>query len=83
MSVGVLIIEDEVVLAKKIAKYLSMKSFDVRVASSGQQGLEEMARYFPDAVLLDFNLPGSLNGLQVLEKIQQFDKAIKVIMMTG
>ena len=83
MSVGVLIIEDEVVLAKKIAKYLSMKSFDVRVASSGQQGLDEMARYFPDAVLLDFNLPGSLNGLQVLEKIQQFDKGIKVIMMTG
>ena len=83
MSYGVLIIEDEKVLAKKIAKYLTMKSFDVRVANSGQDGLQEMAAFFPEAVLLDYNLPGELNGLEVLQQIQQFDKGIKVILMTG
>ena len=83
MSCGVLIIEDEQVLAKKIAKYLSIKNFDVRVSHNGREGLEEMQRFFPEAVLLDYNLPGGLNGLQVLEQILQFDKMIKVIMMTG
>ena len=83
MSCGVLIIEDEQILAKKIAKYLSMKTFDVRVSHNGSDGLEEMRHFFPEAVLLDYNLPGGLNGLQVLEQIIQFDKSIKVIMMTG
>lgn len=83
MSYGVLIIEDEKVLAKKIAKYLTLKSFDVRVMHNGQEGLEEMARFFPEAILLDYNLPGEMDGLQVLEKIHQFDKGIKVILMTG
>lgn len=83
MSYGVLIIEDEQILAKKIAKYLTMKEFDVRVVNNGQDGLQEMATFFPEAIILDYNLPGALNGLEVLEKIRTFDSAIKVIMMTG
>jgi two-component system response regulator AtoC len=83
MSCGVLIIEDEQVLAKKIAKYLAMKSFDVRVANNGRDGLAEMARFFPEAILLDYNLPGDLNGLQVLDQVLKFDRGIKVILMTG
>lgn len=83
MSYGVLIIEDEQILAKKIAKYLTLKDFDVRVVNNGQDGLKEMASFFPEAILLDYNLPGDLNGLEVLEKIKSFDAAIKVILMTG
>ena len=78
-SGGVLIIEDEQVLAKKIAKYLAMKSFDVRVAHNGREGLDEMARFFPEAILLDYNLPGDLNGLQVLDQVLKFDSGTKVI----
>jgi len=83
MSCGVLIIEDEQVLAKKIAKYLAMKAFDVRVAHNGRDGLAEMERFFPEAVLLDYNLPGDLNGLQVLDQVLKFDRGTKVILMTG
>ena len=83
MSYGVLIIEDELILAKKVAKYLTLKNFDVQVAHNGQDGLDQMAEFFPEAIILDYNLPGNLNGLQVLEKIKAFDSAIKVILMTG
>ena len=34
-------------------------------------------------MILDFNLPGQLNGLEVLEQIRAFDSGIKVIMVTG
>lgn len=83
MSYGVLIIEDEHILAKKIAKYLTLKDFDVRVVNNGPDGLKEMETFFPEAIILDYNLPGALNGLEVLEKIRAFDTAIKVILMTG
>ena len=83
MSYGVLIIEDEQILARKIAKYLTLKDFDVRVVDNGRDGLKEMATFFPEAIILDYNLPGDLNGLEVLEEIKSFDAAIKVILMTG
>jgi DNA-binding NtrC family response regulator len=83
MSYGVLIIEDEAVLAKKIAKYLTQRGFETRVVDNGPAGLETLGSFLPDAVLLDFNLPGGLNGLEVLERIRQHDSSIKVIMVTG
>ncbi len=83
MGYAVLIIEDEAVLAKKVSKYLQQQGFDIRVAVNGVQGLENLTSFQPDAVLLDFNLPGSLNGLEVLERIQSIEPGIKVIMITG
>ncbi len=83
MNYAVLIIEDEVTLAKKLSKYLSMDNFDVRVVDNGQDGLNALTEFFPDVVILDFNLPGHLNGLEVLKQIKAFDPTIKIIMMTG
>jgi DNA-binding NtrC family response regulator len=83
MSYGILIIEDEVVLAKKIARYLTQNGYEPRVVSSGQEGLKVLETFLPDIVLLDFNLPGGLNGLEVLKRIRLYDAGIKVIMMTG
>lgn len=83
MSHGVLIIEDEPILAKKMAKYLTLNDFDVRTADNGQDGLAAMVEFFPDAVILDFNLPGSLNGLDIIKRIKSSDSSIKIIMITG
>jgi DNA-binding NtrC family response regulator len=83
MSFGVLIIEDEAVLAKKIAKFLQRQGFEVRVAGNGRDGLDTLKAFLPDAVVLDFNLPGEMNGLEVLKRIRSFDPGIKVVMVTG
>jgi len=83
MGYAVLIIEDEAVLAKKVSKYLQQQGYEVRIATDGTQGIEAVASFHPDAVLLDFNLPGSLNGLEVLEKLQGMEPGIKVILITG
>ncbi|MBK1717233.1 sigma-54-dependent transcriptional regulator [Thiocystis violacea] len=83
MGRAVLIIEDEAVLAKTMGKYLGQRGYEVRLAGSGPEGLEALTAFLPDAVILDFNLPGGLDGLTVLERIHAFDPAIKVIMVTG
>ncbi|HGG59087.1 MAG TPA: sigma-54-dependent Fis family transcriptional regulator [Gammaproteobacteria bacterium] len=83
MGHGILIVEDEAILAKTVARYLRKHGFDVRTASDGHAGIEDVKSYQPDAVLLDFNLPGGMNGLEVLKRIQAIDSSIKIVMITG
>jgi DNA-binding NtrC family response regulator len=82
MPHAVLVIEDEEILAKNIHIYLERHGYEVRIAHSAEQGLGQLESLRPDAVLLDFNLPG-LDGLEALSRIQAFDPAIRVLMITG
>jgi DNA-binding NtrC family response regulator len=82
MSHAVLIVDDEATLARNLAAYLERNGFDVRVANSGEEGLEQFAEFRPDVVLLDHNMPG-ITGLEVLERLNKGDTQVPVIMMTG
>ncbi|MDQ6618152.1 MAG: sigma-54 dependent transcriptional regulator [Pseudomonadota bacterium] len=82
MSPAILIIEDERTLAKNIATYLTRSGYEARVAESGEVGLAELDVLRPEAIILDYALPG-INGLEVLQKIKQWDSGVPVIMMTG
>ncbi len=82
MSQAILLIEDETILAKNIAVYLERGGYEVRIAESAEAGLALMEEFRPDAVVLDFNLPG-LDGLQALTRIHALDAAVRVVMITG
>jgi two-component system, NtrC family, response regulator AtoC len=82
MSGAILIIEDEVVLAKNMRTFLERSGFEVRCAENAEDGLAALEVFRPDVVLLDFNLQG-MDGLQALTRIRAFDAAIQVIMVTG
>ena len=43
--------------------------YDVRSASTGEQGLEEVVRHRPDVLLLDLMLPG-IDGLEVCRRVR-------------
>ena len=66
MTHAVLIVDDEATLARNLAAYLERNGFDVRVAGSGEEGLQQFAEFRPDVVLLDHNLPG-ISGLEAME----------------
>jgi two-component system, NtrC family, response regulator AtoC len=82
MGQGILIIEDEAILAKNIRIYLERSGYDVRIAGSAEEGLEQLESFRPDVVLLDYQLPG-MNGLDLLARLQQTEPGIKVVMLTG
>jgi len=82
MRPAILVIEDEITLAKNIKTYLGRDGFAVQLANKGADGLAEFERFKPDIVLLDCNLP-DMNGLEVLAELRKLDARIKVIMMTG
>lgn len=66
----VLIVEDSDSICKMITALVAARGFDVRSASSGARGLEEAFAWKPHVVLLDINLPGAYDGLDVCMKLR-------------
>jgi two-component system, NtrC family, response regulator AtoC len=82
MAAAILIIEDELTLAKNIATYLKRNGYDASVAATGEDGLAQIETLRPEAVVLDYALPG-MHGVDVLKRIKAIDPRIAVILMTG
>jgi DNA-binding response OmpR family regulator len=67
---NILIIEDEVEIARLIQQTLERESFSCHVAGNGREGLELFYRQQPELVILDIMLP-ELDGLEVCARIRQ------------
>ena len=53
----------------------------VAEASNGREAVSETKRVRPDMVLMDMSMP-ELNGLEATTQIKEFDKDIKILIMT-
>ncbi|NPA27159.1 MAG: response regulator transcription factor [Chloroflexi bacterium] len=79
--VHILLIEDEVSLARVLRDYLQQAGYRVSVAYRGDEGLAMFEREQPDLVLLDLNLPG-MDGLDVARAIRRKSNT-PIIMITA
>lgn len=78
----ILIIEDEIELAKSIAEYLSDENYLCEYATTFQQGLYKIETFDYDCILLDIMLPDG-NGMKLLEKLKQMKKQDGVIIISA
>jgi DNA-binding response OmpR family regulator len=69
-SMRVLIVEDSDSICRMIEALVSARGFEVKGAGTGAKGLEDAFQWRPDVILLDINLPGSFDGLQVCAKLR-------------
>jgi DNA-binding response OmpR family regulator len=76
----VLIVDDEVNITELFGVWLS-EDYDVRMANSGEEALEELDEAV-DVVLLDRRMPG-LSGDEVLEEIREEGYDCRVAMVTA
>jgi two-component system response regulator RegX3 len=77
----VLVVEDEESFSDALAYMLRKEGFEVAIAETGPDALEEFDRTGADLVLLDLMLPG-LNGTEVCRAIRQRSN-VPVIMLTA
>ncbi len=82
MSVDkVLIVEDEVKLARFVELELKHEGYEVFVANDGRDGLDKFYDEKPDIVLLDLMLP-ELSGIEVCRRIRK-NSNVPIIMLTA
>ena len=76
-----LIIDDDSPLLRLLEVAFRSEGYGVRTAQSGRLGLEAMAEYHPDLIILDVMMP-KLDGIEVLRRIRAASD-IPVIMLTA
>ncbi|MGA9883501.1 MAG: sigma-54 dependent transcriptional regulator [Candidatus Acidiferrales bacterium] len=75
-------IDDDPQNLKMVQFVLSDEQLEIHTSSDAQRGLDLIRHTHPQVVLLDLVMPG-VQGMELLEKILDFDPGIDVILMTG
>lgn len=81
----VLVVDDSMFIAKQLGQILTSEGFEVAdTAGDGSQGLEKYKAMKGkiDLVTMDITMP-IMDGVSALEKILEFDKDAKVIMVSA
>jgi signal transduction histidine kinase len=78
---SLLIVDDERGPAESL-RMIFKPSYNVFMANGGQQALDIIHTTPIDVVTLDLRMP-SMSGIEVMERIKQFDSDIEIIVVTG
>lgn len=81
MGESILIIEDELKIARFLELELNYEGYNVSKVHDGREGLMKAKEGSYDLILLDILLP-SMNGMEVLRRIRQFSE-VPIIMLTA
>jgi CheY-like chemotaxis protein len=81
----IFIVEDEKIVAEDLKYRLESNGYwVVGTAASSHVALEQIKSMTPDLVLMDVNIQGELNGIEVAIIMQSFaEKPIPVVFITG
>jgi two-component system response regulator PilR (NtrC family) len=79
---SVLIIDDEEVMREILEALLAREGYRVKVASSGEEGLEYARSTAFDAAIVDVMMPG-IDGITTLEELKKIDEDLPVVMVTA
>jgi DNA-binding response OmpR family regulator len=82
MTAHILLVEDEVKLARFVELELSSEGYKVSVAHDGMAGLTLARESLPDLAILDWMLPG-LSGVELCRRLRATGNKMPVILLTA
>src|SRR6202795_3262058 len=78
----ILVVDDEEIMRDILQTLLTREGYEVRLASSGEEGLA-LARSLPfDAAIVDIMMPG-LNGIETLDELKRIDEDLAFLIITA
>ena len=81
-QVRILIVDDEEDLISTMAERLELRGFEVDTATTGEGGLELVAKSAYSVLILDVKMPG-ISGLDLMTRIKEEQPDLPVILFTG
>jgi len=82
MSDKILLVEDELAIARFISRGLQREGYNVVTANDGQTGLNLIFSELPDLIILDVMLP-DIDGLKVCRQIREAKLPTPILMLTA
>ena len=79
----VLVVDDESSIRKILSASLEDEGFIVESAESGVEAVKKLSVFKPDIMLLDVWMPGDYDGIGVLERLGDLNRAPYVVVMSG
>jgi len=81
----ILIVEDSDSIRKMIEALVAARGHAVEAVPTGAKGVEAATARVPDVVLLDLNLPGSLDGFDVCTRLRadETTKNVPILIITA
>lgn len=81
-KIKILLIEDEITLAKIIKDTLETVNFEVQLAYDGEEGLQRFFESNPDILISDIMMP-KMSGLDMVQRIRETDQHTPIIFLTA
>ena len=78
----ILLVEDDETLSLGLTDKLSLEGYQVKAASTAEEGLRLADENPPDLAILDIGLPG-MNGLELLSRLRERHESFPVILLTA
>src|SRR5690242_840447 len=79
----ILIVEDEVIVARSVAKLLAINGHEVPACvTTGADAIAAAASLRPDLILMDINLRGPLDGIDASHAIRS-DSDVPIVFLTA
>lgn len=78
----ILIIEDEIRVAKSLKKGLEINSYKAEIALDGRAAIKLFSSNVFSAIILDINIP-IINGLEVCRQVRKSNERIPILMLTS
>jgi DNA-binding NtrC family response regulator len=82
MKLSVVVVDDELLIRKSLAKVMRARGYAVELASTGAEGLQKVTELRPQVMILDMRLPDT-DGLSVLRQVREIDPLLQVIVITA
>lgn len=79
----ILFVEDDLSARRNIALFLRRSGYEVFEVENGESAVALLARMKFDVVISDLNLPGQLNGTDILHRLRQTRQKIDAILITA
>lgn len=78
----ILVVDDERLVNAILERYLTQMGYSCVTAESGPEALEKLSQHPFALALCDIRMPG-MDGLELLQRIKEFDDEVAVIMVTA
>ena len=79
---SVIVVDDEASIRNAVEQWLSLSGFDVQLFTCAEDCLDQLPAHFAGVIVSDVRMPG-MGGLALLNRLQQLDADLPVILLTG